>query len=648
MRKYSLYFVILLMMLFIPFGVNAITYVDNADKVHDLEEYKKYPYVIDNYDVTVNVTRDNKYLVTEKFTAYYYGHSAVYGLRRIIPLTNNITTFDGTKKTQEVKIYDVKVEDQVFKSYEDKEGNLVIDIGDQNKRVTGEITYIVSYTYDVGRDLQEYYDEFYFDLIPYSFETAIGSVTFSVVFPKSINTKFIRLSAKDHSATNNSDLKYVVNDDKTKIEGYFNGILRHNQGINIRIELDDCYFETKNIDFNVWNYVLTFLPVLFAIIGFVIWYLFGREERTTGDVQYYPPEGFDSLEVGFLFRTEATERDVLSLLIYLANKEYITIEEKEYVENELRTKGFVVKKNKEYDGPSEIEKKFLNALFDGRDIVTNREINRKFYLMTQEVKKEINRNQHSLVEKNTFIKRLVIGIFVVISFGIITIPPMLAYHEEYLLTYLLTTFGFSAMFMMVFGPFDSSSAQKEFRAQILYRLAGLILGVFMGLLPLYYSLLHCLVDQPLYYIGYIVGIVCIFVMCLFIAYMSRRTTYGAETYNKIKGLKHFMEQGNTAVIDKLLKENSNYCYDLLPYAYVLGVTKVWISKFEDKPVLRPFWFESMRRFSVIEFGDYIEKQLINEEKRLLDYRDKVEIELPKETSEIEEPKKKKKKKKKNK
>ena len=646
MRKYSLYILLFLVLSFIPYGVKAITYVDSADKVHDIEEYKKYPYVIDNYNVTVTVTTDNKYLVTEKFTAYYFGNVNVYGLSRVIPLTNHIITFDNSKKTQEVKVYDVSVDNQQFKTYVDKKNNFVIDIGDPKVAVVGEKDYVIRYTYDPGTDHQDYYDEFYFDLIPYSFETVIGSISYTVLFPKPINTNYIRLSAIDrYSGNNSSGLKYVINEEHTKIEGYYGGVLKHNQGINIRIELDDCYFNTKEIEFSVGNYLLTFLPIFLTIIGFVMWYLFGREERSTGDVQYYPPEGFNSLEVGFLFRAKANEKDVLSLLLYLANRGYITIEETEFGSGELLEKGFIVKKKNEYDGGNEYEQKFLDGLFSDKESISNREFGEKFFLMTQDIKKSINKNAHSLTENNNIIKRIILGIFVLVTFGIITIPPMIAYHEAFLLTYVLTTLGFSAMFIMVFGPFDSASMQKELRAQILYRLSGLIIGILLGVLPVYKYLLPCIVDQPLYYIGYIVGIICAFIMCLFIAYMSKRTVYGAETYNKIKGLKHFMEFGNSGVIDKMLKENNNYCFDLLPYAYVLGVTKVWFSKFEEKNILRPFWFEPLKNFNFVTFSDYIDKMMLVEETKLTNYRAKVQVEEP--VEEIEEkPKKKKKKKKK--
>lgn len=628
MRKYILYVLLIIMTIFLPINtVKAITYVDSADKVHDLDEYKKYQFVIDSYDVVVNVSKDNVYEVTEKVVVYYYNHSNVYGIKRVIPLENNIHTFDQTRKKQTVKVYDVKVEGSEFDTYKDNKGNFVISIGKAGERVVEEHTYIISYLYDPGKDTTMYYDEFYYDVIPYSFDTAIGGVSFTINFPKEINTDYLRLSALDHNyGTTNGNLEFEIKDNKTII-GHYAGVLRHNQGVNVRAELNDCYFDTKNIDFTIWNYLMYLIPVFFAIVSFIIWYLYGRDEAGVLEPQFYPPEGFNSLEIGFLYRTVATEKDVISLLLYLANMGYISIMETEDTDRDNQPNGFIVIKEKEYDGFNDMEKKFLDGLFsDGKVQVSNKELSDKFYLITDDIKNEINHNTGTIVEKSTWIKRIFMGLFVLISFGVITIYPMMAYHEEekMLLSLLSTTFGFSAFFLMTFGSFKMSmNMQNEFRAQLMFRLCGIIIGVVFGILPFYKNIYLCLIDQPLFMIGYVVGLISIFIMCMFISYMSLRTTYGEETYNKIRGLRLFMEMGNSNTVDKLLEENDNYCYDLLPYAYVLGINRLWISKFAHKNVLKPFWYQTRSRFNVRDFGDYVDRVMQAAEKSMIYRKDQM-------------------------
>ena len=621
MKKYFMFILLLFVGLIMPINmVNALTYVDSADKVHDIDEYKKYQFVVDSYNVVVNVTKDNIYEVTEKIDVYYFNHSNVYGIKRFIPNVNYIHTFDGELKKQNVKIYDVKVQDTEFKTI-NSGSNFVISVGTPGNRVVEEHSYVISYKYDPGKDTTEYYDEFYFEVIPYSFDTAIGAATFTINFPKEIDTQYLRVSALDHNYdTSNGELVFEVKDNKTII-GHYGGILKHNQGISVRAELTDCYFETKNIDFQTWNYLIYLVPVFLVVVSFIIWYLYGREDVGTMEPQFYPPAGFNSLEIGFLFRTFATEKDVISLLLYLANMGYISIMETEDKDQDNKTNGFIVIKEKEYDGFDEMEKKFLDGLFsDGKNQVSNKELSDRFYLITDSIREEINRNTASIIEKSTWIKRILMGVFVLITFAIITIYPMLAYHEESKIAWALisTTIGFSAMFIMTFGSFKmSQNFQNEFGGQVIFRLSGLFIGLILGILPFFKNVYVCLVDQPLFMFGYIVGLISVFIICMFISYMSLRTTYGEDIYNKIRGLRLFMLMGNSNTVDKLLEENDNYCYDLLPYAYVLGITDMWISKFTDKNVLKPFWYVTRDRFKVREFGEYVERIMDTAEKSMV-------------------------------
>ena len=42
-------------------------------------------------------------------------------------------------------------------------------------------------------------------------------------------------------------------------------------------------------------------------------------------------------------------------------------------------------------------------------------------------------------------------------------------------------------------------------------------------------------------------------------------------------------------IEKLVMDNPNVYYDILPYAYVLGISDKWINKFEKYIVEPPVW-----------------------------------------------------------
>ena len=85
---------------------------------------------------------------------------------------------------------------------------------------------------------------------------------------------------------------------------------------------------------NFIDYIMLAIPILFLLISIFLWYKFGRDEQIVETVEFYPPEGFNSLEIGYLYKGKAENQDVISLLIYLANEGYIKkLNKNHYLQN---------------------------------------------------------------------------------------------------------------------------------------------------------------------------------------------------------------------------------------------------------------------------------------------------------------------------
>lgn len=87
--------------------------------------------------------------------------------------------------------------------------------------------------------------------------------------------------------------------------------------------------------------------------------------------------------------------------------------------------------------------------------------------------------------------------------------------------------------------------------------------------------------NPIYFVGYFVGLICISIMAIFYETFSTRTKYGAEIKGKIAGFKDFLEKAEKDKIETLVKDDIDYFYKIYPYAYVLGVTNIWNSKYNE-------------------------------------------------------------------
>jgi len=72
--------------------------------------------------------------------------------------------------------------------------------------------------------------------------------------------------------------------------------------------------------------------------------------------------------------------------------------------------------------------------------------------------------------------------------------------------------------------------------------------------------------------------------------MRKRTDQGNKWLGKLIGFKRFIDKAEKDRIQKLVEENPSYFYNVLPYAYVMGVTDKWAKNFEGIGIQPPTWY----------------------------------------------------------
>lgn len=583
------------------------------------DDYSSYDYVIDKYDINIIVNENNTFDVTETIDTYF--NVPKHGIFRTIPLKNTIKRLDGTTSTNRTQIKNVSVNAENSTSKE--EGNYQIKIGSASETLTGEKEYIIKYTYNLGKDPVKDYDELYYNIIGNEWDTVIGNITFSITMPKSFDSSKLGFSAGRVGSTDSSKIKYSVSGNT--ITGSYNGILWENEALTVRCELPEGYFVGAGLDINLLNYIVYLFPIIFLIIAILLWYKFGRDDQVIETVEFYPPEGFNSLEVGFLYKGEAVNQDVTSLLIYLANRGYIKIVETEEKSLFSKDKGFKIIKLKDYDGDNVNERLFLNGLFAMRRLntssaensinqnttptleVTSADLYDKFYITMSNILLNINNkeNKNKILEKSASSKAKFIIFMIIATYCFITIPPVLEYGESSLLVALLFPgIGFTVMFKMLLDPkLRNSSGNKLSYASVI--LFFLIWGLGFGGLPWAMMVLPALQQDSIYLIGYFVGIFCVLGMVVCLTYLPKRTSYGNEILGKIKGFKNFLETAEKDQLEAMVAKNPTYFYNILPYTYVLGVSDKWIKKFEVISMQAPTWYDGSDTFDVATFGTFM-------------------------------------------
>ena len=273
-------------------------------------------YSIDSYNVAIHVGEDNIFDIKEDINVNFTEEG--HGIYRSIPVKKYIKHLDGTVSQVVAQISNIKcnIENTYYSEGKDK----VIKIGNAEELVIGKQDYVLSYTYDLGKDLGNGYDEFYFNIIGTEWDTTINEVSFQINMPKAFDKDQVGFSVGTKGSIDSDNIYYTV--EGNAIIGSYKGVLNPNEGITIRIELPEGYFNatTSHITWTMNLNMVKVIPLATVLIIIVLKLIFATNSRGNVGMYPYPPQGFNSAEIGMLYRGSADNKAILSLLFSLAQK----------------------------------------------------------------------------------------------------------------------------------------------------------------------------------------------------------------------------------------------------------------------------------------------------------------------------------------
>lgn len=555
------------------------------------------------------------------------------GIYRKIPLQNNVKRADGTTSKNKATITNIDVNTD-FKKY--KEGDyLVIKIGDSADTVKGEQEYIIKYKYDIGKDPLKDKDEFYFNLIGSDWDTSIGNVSFKITMPKDFDESLLGFSSGMFGSTDDSNIRYQVKDNV--ITGMTRKGLQVGEALTVRLTLPEGYFVGAKNHIDMFNIV--FIIFCCGCVGFVyfMWRKYGESNNVVEMIEYYPPDGYNSAEVSFLYKGATEKEDIVSLLIYLANKGYIKIEDgdkKISVFN--KNKGFKITKIKDYDGNDENERMFLDGLFknsgaidykkykelkkeekdvgtkmsyedimnkvatqEEKSVVTEDDLYNSFYIVIDKIKKNIEseENKEKIFDMNAMskIKWVLLTMVLIFLFGIskIIVSQNVGTNIFEKILSIVMLFPFVAG-----GPALSMyKSYKKMKHDIVFETIFNLISI--GIICM------TVIDSVFSFITYMLAWIAIFIISRLMNNIPKRNQYGRELLGRIKGFKTFLETAEKPRLEMLVAENPEYFYDILPYTYALCVSDVWIKQFETISMVPPTWYDSTDDFNINNFSSFM-------------------------------------------
>ena len=559
------------------------------DEISDDESSDVDPYVIDAYDIKATVDKYNKLHIEETIKATFNKYR--HGIIRTINKVNHVARVDGSKSTVYAIISNIRVSGH---SSAVREGgdSTSIKLGSSLTYAKRHETYRLSYDYDLGTDPLSSNDEFYFNIIGTGWNTNIKKATFRITMPEKFSKK-PGFSTGSYGERSGSDIvKYHVNG--RVITGHTTGRLLAGEALTIRLELPQGYFKLDPVKTTIAKLVFV-VPVITGIIALALSIMILKKEKSKSIpvVQYTAPDGLNSLELVFANDNTIPHKSAASMVVYLANKGYLTID--------IDGENFTLTKLKDYDGQNESERIFMNGLFnnDHPNKVAKAELEGEFYKTVSATTSTISRGHlktELFTKKNPTKTLLRLGqvVTLAIILACACFATTLEDNPEKALMLLLGSLSLLIVPMaLMLQPTDwqiSAMISKGF-------------GILIFLVPVFAIGLFAH-KRPIIAVT-TVAITILTIGARLTGSIKPRTKDGYRVKGEIMGFKEFIEIVDKPRLEALLTETPTLFYDVIPYAYVLGVHKKWVDKFEGISLQPADWYDSSETFSYSTMADFV-------------------------------------------
>jgi uncharacterized membrane protein YgcG len=494
---------------------------------------------INRFDVTIILEPSGILRITEELTVTF--HTPHHGIEREIPVSYRDPR--GANVTIDLDIERIAQDGGPVPYTARRVGrDLRLRIGDPDRTITGSYAYAIAYT--VGRAIvfHDDYLQLYWNVTGNDWRIPIRNATATVALPEAVDRASLSTisyagyagsTARGGPATLSAAGELLFAADH----------LSPGEGLTIDVSIprDQLPIEPPSITQQALWFLdankVAALPIL-ALVGMILlWSRVGKDPRKrTIAPAFEPPHGMHPGEAGVLIDDRADLRDLSAMLIGLAVKGQLTIEEVDKAEGLTdRVKELFGRSVTEYrfvrrpdstEGLSEVETLLLATLFDQDhpEARTLSSLENQFYKHLPTIKSKL---YGGLIEKNYY--------------------P----HNPERTRRLYTSIGFMGL------------------------AAGGAIGVAASSL----------------YLGIAVAL-CGLIVLAFSPIMPRKTKQGVRALEELLGLSEYIQR---AEVDRIeyhdAPEKSPKLFErLLPYAIALNLTSLWTKQFEgllDEP---PDWY----------------------------------------------------------
>ena len=372
-----------------------------------------------------------------------------------------------------------------------------------------------------------------------------------------------------------------------RIIGSYHDVISATSGITIQVLLEEGYFDFPNIN----NYGLVAMSVgaLFTLAVGILFAIYGKDRPLVQSVEFHVPAGVNSAEVGTIIDEEVNDNDVMSLILDWGRRGLLTI-------NETKATLHFRKIRDIEPEARDYEKEMFADLFARGDDVNTTALTGSFYKTIHKTKDGIERyfsdKQRALSTETSIAMQIVLALFSFLPVVLMTFVTGYAYYRQIDMYMIAVVFqiilliGCTYLAAYLYKRRYIVELWSRISRILLYLLSGLLYGIPVLLMFIILNHTGTSLTQ-----GAVVALVQL-VLIILVVLMRKRTRYGNDMLGQILGLREFIMVADQDRLQQLCDENPYYFYDILPYAYALGLTEIWNEHFKDLNYHDCDWFVS--------------------------------------------------------
>jgi uncharacterized membrane protein YgcG len=520
------------------------------------------------YNVEVDVAEDNSYDYHEYINVYY--STPHHGIYRYIPVRG-------------YRVGGIQVPGYEYETYSES-GNKVVKIGSADYVLTGENPYDIYYKITMWEDENTEKDMLLLNLIPTDWETDIGSVKCTVNLPKGADLSKAEVFSGSYGTSSNEDNAVMTPSDDGQTITITAEDLPAHHGITLSLDLPQGYWVGAP-QFGQLGLNSVLLFALGPIGAFLLWYFYGRDDHMTRTLEFYPPGELTPGEIGYIIDGKVDKSDIVSNIVYMADKGYLSIEQKS-------RKEFIFHRGAE---PSD-EPQFIRTLWKGLFASGNKTANSSKLGVTFGTKYERACEQlgemfvgpNAVHRSDSLMARAGCALAALAPSAAFCIWASTTGSDMMMFGFIWAALHIIAVVWLMCSVYDRIRSSSKVKTVLKCLAAIWLFYMGIGMLPVMASSMDYLNGtKSMVILGFLIlgTLIAIFFSVIAIAKKGEYT----RLMGRILGFRDFIRTAELDKLNELVEDDPEYFYHIIPYAYVFGLTNKWIRNFEDIPVVTPDW-----------------------------------------------------------